>query len=145
MRVIDKKTDGETLAVTLLIEPEEFAEALRELKAEGGAAARNRRYAANRDMLVRGMEDLGFKALLPAELRSPVITSFLYPDGIGFDFAEFYESLKRDGYVIYPGKLSERDTFRIGNIGDIREKQIAGLLAAVERYVKRSEARPLCA
>ena len=69
-----------------------FAEALRELKAEGGAAARNRRYAANRDMLVRGMEDLGFKALLPAELRSPVITSFLYPDGIGFDFAEFYES-----------------------------------------------------
>lgn len=74
-----------------------------------------------------------------------MITSFLYPDGIGFDFAEFYESLKRDGYVIYPGKLSERDTFRIGNIGDIREKQIAGLLAAVERYVKRSEARPLCA
>ena len=122
-----------------------FAEALRELKAEGGAAARNRRYAANRDMLVRGMEGLGFKALLPAELRSPVITSFLYPDGIGFDFAEFYESLKRDGYVIYPGKLSERDTFRIGNIGDIREKQITGLLAAVERYVKRSEARPLCA
>ena len=49
--------------------------------------------------------------------------------------------------MIYPGKLSERNTFRIGNIGDIREEQITGLLAAVERYVKRleNEAPSLCA
>ena len=124
-----------------------FAEAMRELKEEGGVVARNMRYTANRDMLIRGMEELGFRALLPDELRSPVITSFLYPEGVGFDFTDFYESLKRDGYVIYPGKLSERDTFRIGNIGDIREEQITGLLAAVERYVKRleNEAPSLCA
>ena len=120
---------------------------MRELKEEGGVVARNMRYTANRDMLIRGMEELGFRALLPDELRSPVITSFLYPEGVGFDFTDFYESLKRDGYVIYPGKLSERNTFRIGNIGDIREEQITGLLAAVERYVKRleNEAPSLCA
>lgn len=124
-----------------------FAEAMRKLKEEGGVVARNMRYTANRDMLIRGMEELGFRALLPDELRSPVITSFLYPEGVGFDFTDFYESLKRDGYVIYPGKLSERNTFRIGNIGDIREEQITGLLAAVERYVKRleNEAPSLCA
>ncbi len=128
-----------------------FAEAMRELKAEGGVAARNRRYTANRDLLVRGMARLGFRALLPAELRSPVITSFLYPADDGFCFTDFYEFLKGEGYVIYPGKLSERDTFRIGNIGDIREEQIAGLLAAVEQYAGRlageeaKEVPPICA
>ena len=29
------------------------------------------------------------------------------------------EALKAKGFVIYPGKISQADTFRIGNIGDV--------------------------
>ena len=64
------------------------------------------------------MRALGFKTLLEDDIQSPIITSFLYPSA-DFDFADFYEKLKAEGFVIYPGKISEADTFRIGNIGDV--------------------------
>ena len=95
-----------------------FFQALRELQDEGGVEARNKRYQENHRVLVEGMEQVGFKALLPSELQSPIITSFLYPED-NFDFAAFYEALKQRGFVIYPGKISEAPTFRIGNIGDV--------------------------
>lgn len=95
-----------------------FKQAMDELKAEGGVEARYRRYCENHDVLVGGMRSLGFKTLLPDEIQSPVITSFLYPHA-GFDFKGFYAQLKEKGFVIYPGKISQADTFRIGNIGDV--------------------------
>ena len=61
---------------------------------------------------------MGYKPLLPDEWQSPVITSFYYPDA-SFDFNTFYQALKAKGFVIYPGKISQADTFRIGNIGDV--------------------------
>ncbi|WPX40533.1 2-aminoethylphosphonate--pyruvate transaminase [Akkermansia sp. N21116] len=95
-----------------------FFQALKELNDEGGIAARHQRYRENHSILVEGMERLGFKALLPADVQSPIITSFLYPEK-DFDFPAFYEALKQRGFVIYPGKISEAPTFRIGNIGDV--------------------------
>ncbi len=95
-----------------------FFQALRELDEEGGIEARHQRYQENHRILVEGMEKLGFKALLPADVQSPIITSFLYPEE-SFDFFTFYEALKQRGFVIYPGKISEAPTFRIGNIGDV--------------------------
>ena len=70
-----------------------FKEAMEELKAEGGVVARYARYCKNHEVLVKGMESLGFKALLPAAVQSPVITSFLYPEK-DFDFKAFYAELK---------------------------------------------------
>lgn len=95
-----------------------FAEALSELKDEGGVEARNARYKENHDVLVKGMVEAGFTPLLEDELQSPIITSFLYPSA-DFSFLDFYEELKNRGFVIYPGKISKHDTFRIGNIGDV--------------------------
>lgn len=95
-----------------------FAQALQELKAEGGVAARYARYKENHDTLVRGMREAGYQTLLDDSLQSPIITSFLYPTA-HFSFTELYETLKTKGFVIYPGKISEADTFRIGNIGDV--------------------------
>lgn len=113
-----------------------FIQAMHELKEEGGVSVRATRYASNQKMLVAGMERLGFSALLEKEYQSPIITSFLYPEGAVFEFVDFYEYLKERGYVIYPGKISEADTFRIGNIGEVYEEDIEGLLDAVTDFTR---------
>ena len=78
----------------------------------------------------RGMRKLGFKTLLPDASQGPIITSFLYPNA-DFNFADFYQQLKAKGFVIYPGKISDADTFRIGNIGDIFPTDMEALIQAI--------------
>lgn len=111
-----------------------FYEALEELKAEGGVAARHRRYSNNQKHLASGMEELGFKVLIDEKNQSPIITSFIYPS-TDFDFNEFYQQLKSDGFVIYPGKISQVPTFRIGNIGEVYDEDITKLLVAVDEII----------
>lgn len=108
-----------------------FMQAITELKEEGGISARNARYTENHKVLVEGMRELGFKTLLPDSEQSPVITSFYYPDS-SFNFKDFYEKLKKKGFVIYPGKISQADTFRIGNIGDVYPDDFRKLVAAIK-------------
>jgi 2-aminoethylphosphonate-pyruvate transaminase len=109
-----------------------FAQALVELEAEGGVSARHERYRTNQRNLVEGMKRLGFLPLLPQTLQSPIITAFHSPADPGYDFGRFYDRLKQRGFVIYPGKVTDVDTFRIGNIGDVHLEDIQRLLAAVE-------------
>lgn len=108
-----------------------FAQALNELELEGGVAARAARYSANHRTLVAGMRALGFKTLLDDSQMSPIITSFYSPAHPEYSFKRFYELLKARGFVIYPGKVSAADCFRIGNIGDIQPADIERLLAAI--------------
>lgn len=108
-----------------------FAQALAELREEGGVAARHARYCENARRLVAGMEPLGFRPLLPEAVRSPIITAFRYPDAPGFSFPRFYDELKRRRFVIYPGKVSEAETFRIGTIGHVFPADIDALISAV--------------
>lgn len=107
-----------------------FFQAVKELEDEGGVEARHGRYRENHVALVEGMRRSGFRTLLPDELQSPIITSFLYPEE-DFDFQKFYEALKERGFVIYPGKISEAPTFRIGNIGDVFPDDFRRLAEAV--------------
>lgn len=95
-----------------------FAEALAELREEGGVEARYERYKRNNQTLIEGMKAAGYTPLLTPEQQSPIITSFAYPSD-DFSFEKFYYMLKERGFVIYPGKISKQDTFRIGNIGDV--------------------------
>ncbi|MET3287591.1 UNVERIFIED_CONTAM: 2-aminoethylphosphonate--pyruvate transaminase/phosphonoacetaldehyde hydrolase [Brevibacillus sp. OAP136] len=111
-----------------------FYQALLELEAEGGVAARHERYATNQRTLVEGMKRIGFKPLLEEEHQSPIITSFLYPESSAFTFAEFYSRLKQSGFVIYPGKITAADTFRIGNIGDVEPTDMERLVAAITQH-----------
>jgi 2-aminoethylphosphonate-pyruvate transaminase len=112
-----------------------FAQALHELDAEGGVLARHRRYCANQERLRQGMEALGFRLLLPIALQSPIITAFLYPADPAFCFATFYEALKTRRFVIYPGKVSTADTFRIGTIGHIFPDDLSMLIRAAREVV----------
>ena len=108
-----------------------FYQAMKELNEEGGITARYKRYQENHRVLVEGMRGLGFKTLLPDDAQGPIITSFLYPSA-DFDFTSFYARLKEKGFVIYPGKISDADTFRIGNIGDIFPKDMEALIQAIK-------------
>ena len=108
-----------------------FAQALRELDEEGGIAARHQRYSENQRILVAGMTALGFAPLLPEEWQSPIITAFYSPAHPDYRFADFYQRLKGQGFVIYPGKVSQADCFRIGNIGDVTPARVRALLAAM--------------
>ena len=108
-----------------------FKQALTELISEGGVEARYARYCENHRILVDGMRSLGFKTLLEDAIQSPIITSFLYPKA-GFDFKSFYMALKSKGFVIYPGKISKADTFRIGNIGDVYPEDFKRLVETVK-------------
>ncbi|MBY6161706.1 2-aminoethylphosphonate--pyruvate transaminase [Mameliella alba] len=96
-----------------------FIEALRAHEAEGGVAARGARYAANRDTLVQGMRDLGFVTLLQDNWLSPIITTFFCPADPGFHFPTFYDRMKTRGFILYPGKLTRAESFRIGHIGQV--------------------------
>jgi len=108
-----------------------FVAAMEELAAEGGVAARYARYSANQKALVAGMRELGFKTLLPDDWQSPIITSFLDPESPKYSFRPFYDGLKSTGFVIYPGKVTGANTFRIGNIGQVFPEDIERLLAAI--------------
>ena len=108
-----------------------FAQALKEFREEGGVAARAKRYRANRDVLLAGMRGLGFREYLAPERQSDIITSFRYPEDSAFDFAEFYRLLAARGMVIYSGKVSNADCFRIGTIGQISPDQVKALVAEV--------------
>lgn len=108
-----------------------FYQAMEELNAEGGITARCARYKKNHQTLVDGMRSLGYKCLLPDASQGPIITSFLYPSA-DFNFATFYEKLKAKGFVIYPGKISDANTFRIGNIGDVFPLDMEALIQAIK-------------
>jgi 2-aminoethylphosphonate-pyruvate transaminase len=109
-----------------------FEQALREHEAEGGVAGRGARYRNNCRLLVDGMRALGFETLLPDHLQAPIIVTFRMPADPRFRFEAFYDGLREKGYVIYPGKLTVADSFRIGCIGRLGEAEMRGALAAIK-------------
>ncbi|MDA8253679.1 MAG: 2-aminoethylphosphonate--pyruvate transaminase [Rhodospirillales bacterium] len=108
-----------------------FDQALDEHAAEGGVAGRGARYRRNMQILLDGMSKFGFVSLLPAALQAPIIATFRMPADRNFTFDVFYDGLRRRGYVIYPGKLTVAESFRVGCIGRLGETEIRGALAAV--------------
>jgi 2-aminoethylphosphonate-pyruvate transaminase len=108
-----------------------FEQALCELEQEGGVAARERRYRQNHETLMKGMAGLKIQPYLPSEVQSCIITAFHTPKDPGFSFDVFYRKLSARGFIIYPGKLTQVDTFRIGNIGRIFPSDIEQLVYAI--------------
>ncbi|WP_176058275.1 2-aminoethylphosphonate--pyruvate transaminase [Paraburkholderia sp. BCC1876] len=101
-------------------------------KAEGGQAARGKRYQANCDALINGMEELGFRTFLPRNVQAPIIVTFHAPEDPAYEFRAFYEKVKSKGFILYPGKLTEVDTFRVGCIGDIDRDVMQRAVRAIE-------------
>jgi 2-aminoethylphosphonate-pyruvate transaminase len=113
-----------------------FHLALEEHAAEGGVEGRGRRYRENCKILVDGMRALGFETLLPNALQAPIIVTFRMPADPRFDFQEFYDRLSAKGYVIYPGKLTVADSFRIGCIGRLGALEMKDALGAIRATLR---------
>ena len=112
-----------------------FQQALEELEEEGGVEARAARYSTNHKALMDGLGALGFDAYLAPEHQSHIITSFRFPAHRCFDFFAFYNRLSDLGFVIYPGKVSNADCFRIGTIGHLFPHDLRALVAAIGRVL----------
>jgi 2-aminoethylphosphonate-pyruvate transaminase len=111
-------------------------QALAEHAAEGGVEGRGARYARNCGILVSGLRALGFETLLPDAIQAPIIVTVRMPIDPAFHFQTFYDRLAERGYVIYPGKLTVADSFRIGCIGRLDEAEMRGVLDGIRYIVK---------
>ena len=117
-----------------------FAKALEELKAEGGVTARAKRYRENNRILVERMRKMGIKTYIDDAHQGPIITTFFTPKVENYSFAEMYEYIKERGYAIYPRKVTDADTFRIGNIGEIYKDDINKVCDIIEEYFDKCHA-----
>ena len=115
-----------------------FSQALKEMEEEGGIPARSRRYTENNKLLIQKMAELGIHPYIDAEHQGPIITTFYYPENHTFSFTEMYTYIKERGYAIYPGKVTEADTFRIGNIGEIYRDDILKLMEIITEFLGES-------
>ena len=116
-----------------------FAKALEELNEEGGITARNQRYTENNKLLVEKMNEMGFRSYIDGKNQSPIITTFFYPDKADFSFEDMYVFIKKRGYAIYPGKLTDANVFRIGNIGEIYKEDIEELCDIFKMYLEEQK------
>lgn len=98
---------------------------------EGGVAARGARYAQNCRTLIDGLTRLGLRSFLPEAIQAPIIVTFHAPDHPHYTFKSFYEAVKARGYILYPGKLTTVETFRVGCMGQLGERGMAGAVEAV--------------
>ena len=108
-----------------------FDAAIAQYLEEGGLAARGARYASNCRILIEGMAKLGLRSFLPPAIQAPIIVTFYAPDHPHYQFRSFYNAVKAHGYIFYPGKLTAVETFRVGCMGQLGERGIAGAVDAV--------------
>jgi 2-aminoethylphosphonate-pyruvate transaminase len=113
-----------------------FQQALDELDLEGGIAGRAARYQRNHQTLLAGMQALGFRSYLPPNVQSYIITSFIFPPDPKFTFDAFYRRVSSKGHILYPGKISQADTFRIGNIGRLFEPDMRAVVHAIAETIE---------
>ncbi len=113
-----------------------FYQAIKEHKKEGGIQGRHKRYLNNCKIICEGMKEIGFEQLLPNEIQAPIIITFNQPKNANFNFEQFYDALSQKNFLIYPGKLTVADTFRIGCIGNLDENDMRDTLVAIKEVVR---------
>jgi 2-aminoethylphosphonate-pyruvate transaminase len=113
-----------------------FRAALDQFKAEGGTPARGARYRRNCETLIDAMTALGFRSFLPRNVQAPVIVTFHAPGDPNYNFKSFYEKVRARGYILYPGKLTQVETFRVGCIGAIDSNEMRNVASAVAETLK---------
>jgi 2-aminoethylphosphonate-pyruvate transaminase len=108
-----------------------LAEAIAQFEAEGGQPSRLARYTQNYQTLIHGMSRLGFMPFLDPAIQAPIIVTFHAPGDARYDFKTFYAQARQRGFILYPGKLTQVETFRVGCIGAIGPNEIEQAVQAV--------------
>jgi 2-aminoethylphosphonate-pyruvate transaminase len=119
-------------------------EAIAQFEAEGGQPARLARYTQNYQTLINGMKQLGFKPFLDPAIQAPIIVTFHAPDDPGYDFKAFYAAVRERGFLLYPGKLTQIETFRMGCIGAIGRNDIHQAVQAIGQVMQHMRTTGNC-
>ena len=106
------------------------------MEEEGGIPKRAERYQENNRLLIEKMQELGIRPYIGSEHQGPIITTFFYPSQHDFSFQEMYQYIKERGYAIYPGKVTDADTFRVGNIGEIYSEDMEKVCGLVKEFLE---------
>ena len=114
-------------------------EALQQYNEEGGLPARHQRYADNCKTLLDGMAAIGLRSFLPADIQAPIIVTFHAPNDPRYQFKDFYERVKANGFILYPGKLTQVETFRVGCIGVVGADGMQAAVNAVADVLREME------
>ncbi len=114
-------------------------EALLQYHEEGGLPARHQRYADNCQALLDGMAELGLRSFLPAAIQAPIIVTFHAPKNPRYQFKDFYERVKANGFILYPGKLTQVETFRVGCIGHVDAQGMQAAVKAIAQALQEME------
>lgn len=113
-----------------------FRAALDQFLEEGGQPVRGARYQANYETLVSGMAELGFRPFLSPTVQAPIIVTFHAPSDARYDFKTFYAKVRERGYILYPGKLTQVETFRVGCIGAIDANEMRNVVSAIDETLR---------
>jgi 2-aminoethylphosphonate-pyruvate transaminase len=113
-----------------------LSEAVTQFVEEGGQPARLARYADNCRTLIDGMKRLGLEPFLKPELQAPIIVTFHAPGSPAYEFKRFYAAAKARGFILYPGKLTQVETFRVGCIGAIGRNEMQQAVDAVAETLR---------
>jgi len=110
---------------------------------QGGQPARLMRYRRNCEALLHGMRAMGFESFLPPACQAPIIVTFHAPADPAYEFGHFYRRVREQGFILYPGKLTSLETFRVGCIGAIDEHAMRSAVAAVARVLQQMGVRTI--
>lgn len=119
--------------------------AIDQFHAQGGQPARLARYQKNCSTLVAGMGSLGFRSFLPDALQAPIIVTFYAPADPNYEFGEFYRRVRDHGFILYPGKLTTVETFRVGCIGAIESGVLRDAVAAISDALREMGVKKIAA
>ena len=119
--------------------------ALAQYDAQGGQPARLARYTENYQALVAGMAEMGFRAFLDPRIQAPIIVTFHAPVDSKYTFKGFYEGVRDKGFILYPGKLTQVETFRVGCIGAIGPEEMRHAVNAVRDTLREMGIRQVAA
>ncbi|BAQ81925.1 2-aminoethylphosphonate--pyruvate transaminase [Pseudomonas sp. St29] len=114
-------------------------EALLQYNEQGGLPARHARYADNCRALLQGMGALGLQSFLPEAIQAPIIVTFHAPKDPRYQFKDFYERVKRNGFILYPGKLTQVETFRVGCIGHVDRHGMQAAVSAIGEVLREMQ------
>ena len=120
-----------------------FNAALDQFVAEGGQPARLARYTRNCETLVAGMRAMGFRPFLDASIQAPIIVTFHAPADARYDFKKFYANVRDRGFILYPGKLTQVETFRVGCIGAIGAGEMRQAVHAIADALRDMDIREI--
>jgi 2-aminoethylphosphonate-pyruvate transaminase len=117
--------------------------ALAELDEEGGMFGRSTRFAHNAETLRERLKAMGFTLVVADADASPVVQAVLAPRAATFNFTRFYAALRDKGFAIMPGKLGQRESFRIGCVGPFDDKVMQQVVVAMEQVLNSMDVRSL--